>query len=449
MPTKDAADKSEGAGLMGTWKRTIPLGIGAAILWPVAAFAQAAAPAAINGADTVWVLVSTALVLFMTLPGLALFYGGLVQLKHSLSVLMHCTAIACLVSILWFAFGYSLFVTEGNALLGDFSKAFLANVARGQAFGTIPETAYFLFQMAFAIITPGLIVGAFVERMKFSAMLIFVTIWSLLVYAPVAHWVWSPGGWLAQMNVRDFAGGLVVHTTAGVSALVVAAAIGKRDGYPHDLQPPHSPGLTMMGAGMLWVGWYGFNGGSALMANADAASAILCTHLAASTAAMTWAAIEWIRFKRPSLVGIVTGAVAGLATVTPASGFIGPAGAALLGVLGSVVCFYAVQLVRKRFKIDDALDVFAVHGVGGMLGTMGLAVLEAPEFGGIGFGGAGSMSAQAGAQAVAIIAIAAWSGLASILAIWVAKNFVGLRAKAEHIEVGLDLSEHGERAFAP
>jgi Amt family ammonium transporter len=324
---------------MGTWKRTIPLGIGAAILWPVAAFAQAAAPAAINGADTVWVLVSTALVLFMTLPGLALFYGGLVQLKHSLSVLMHCTAIACLVSILWFAFGYSLFVTEGNALLGDFSKAFLANVARGQAFGTIPETAYFLFQMAFAIITPGLIVGAFVERMKFSAMLIFVTIWSLLVYAPVAHWVWSPGGWLAQMNVRDFAGGLVVHTTAGVSALVVAAAIGKRDGYPHDLQPPHSPGLTMMGAGMLWVGWYGFNGGSALMANADAASAILCTHLAASTAAMTWAAIEWIRFKRPSLVGIVTGAVAGLATVTPASGFIGPAGAALLGVLGSVVWF--------------------------------------------------------------------------------------------------------------
>ena len=420
--------------------------LAATALTPATALAQAATA---DPANTAWVLTATTLVLFMTLPGLALFYAGLVQLKHSLSVLMHCTSIACLVSLLWFAGGYSLFITEGNAFIGDFSKAFLMNVERGQVFAGLPETGYFMFQMTFAIITPALIVGAFVERMKFSAMLLFVAIWSLIVYAPVAHWVWSEHGWLFQRGVKDFAGGIVVHTTAGISALVLAAAIGKRAGYPHELSPPHNPGMTMIGAGMLWVGWYGFNGGSALAANADATAAITCTHLAASTAGLTWAAIEWIKFGRPSLVGVVTGAVAGLATVTPASGYIAPGAAAVLGVVASLLCFFAVQLVRKRLKIDDALDVFAVHGAGGILGSLAVALLADPAIGGTGFGALPDMPAQAGVQIMAVAVTAVWSAVATLGIIALLRATTGLRAKPEHIEMGLDLSEHGERAFTP
>jgi Amt family ammonium transporter len=412
---------------------------------PSLAFAQAAE---IDRGDTAWLLTATALVLFMTLPGLALFYAGLVRLKHSLSVLMHCVAIVCVVSVLWFVFGYSLSFSEGNALIGDFSKALLSGVGRATAKGSVPETVFFMFQMTFAIITPALIVGAWVERLKFSAMLVFVVLWSLTVYAPVCHWVWG-GGWLAQRGVMDYAGGLVVHTTAGVSALIIAAFVGRRDGYPHDLQPPHDPGMTMIGGGMLWVGWYGFNAGSALAANGDAGMAMTVTHLAAAAAGLTWAGLEAFRFGKPSLVGIVTGAVAGLATVTPTSGHIGPAGALLLGVVASVFCFAMVQFVRKKLKIDDALDVFAVHGAGGMLGSLLVAVLAAEEFGGTGYPVTGSMGAQAGVQFIGVLATAAWSGVATVVIIYITKALTGLRAKPEHLDDGLDLAEHGERAFSP
>ena len=313
-----------------------------------------AATAGMNGANTAWVLTSTALVLFMTLPGLALFYGGLVRAKNVLSVLMHCVAIACVVSVLWLAVGYSLSFGQGGSLqpwLGGLGKAFLAGVGPGTLTGDIPEVVFFMFQMTFAIITPALIVGAYPERIRFGAVLLFSGLWLLLVYAPVCHWVWG-GGWLARMGVLDFAGGLVVHATAGISAIVIAKMLGRRQGFPHDLRPPHSPSMTMTGAAMLWVGWYGFNAGSALAANGNAGMAMLVTHISASAAALTWMAIEWIKFGRPSLVGIVTGLVAGLATITPASGFVGPAGGLAFGVLAGLVCYWAVShreaLARDR-----------------------------------------------------------------------------------------------------
>ncbi|HWA22234.1 MAG TPA: ammonium transporter [Caulobacterales bacterium] len=407
------------------------------------------AQAGIDPAATAWLLTATALVLLMTIPALALFYAGLVRLKNSLSVLMHCTAITCLVSVLWFAGGYSLAFTSGGPLLGDLSQVFLAATQRDSLRGAVPETAFFMFQMTFAIITPALIVGAFAERMKFAAVMVFTALWSLIVYAPVAHWVWG-GGWLAERGVLDFAGGLVVHTTAGVSALILAAAVGKRDGFPLHLDPPHNPALTMVGGAMLWVGWYGFNAGSALAADANAAMAMTVTHLSAAAAGLTWAVIEAVRFGKPSLVGMVTGVIAGLATVTPASGYIGPAAGVAIGIAASIVCFVAVRLVRQKVRIDDALDVFAVHGVGGMLGTALVAVFAAPGLGGVGYPAAtAGMSNQLGVQLLAIIAVAAWSGLATYAIVAVTRRLVGLTAKPEHIEDGLDLSEHGERAFSP
>ena len=308
-----------------------------------------------NPGDTAWVLTATALVLFMTLPGLAMFYAGLVRVKNTLSVMMHCVAVACLISVLWLAFGYSLVFDGAGPWIGGLGKAFLLSMNRGALTGSIPEPAYFMFQTTFAVITPALIVGAYVERIKFGAVLLFSGLWLLVVYAPVAHWVWG-GGWLAQHHVMDFAGGLVVHATAGVSALVAAVMIGPRDGFPRDLHPPHNPGMTMIGAGMLWVGWYGFNGGSALAANGDAAMALLVTHISASTAGLVWALLERLRFGRSSMVGMVTGVVAGLATITPASGYVGPLGGLALGALGSLVCFFAVDVVKHRFKVDDLLD---------------------------------------------------------------------------------------------
>ena len=337
----------------------------------------------VESGDTAWVLTATALVLFMTLPGLALFYAGLVRMKNTLSVMMHCVAIACLMSVLWLAFGYSLAFDGAAPLIGGLGKAFLLTVGRGSVSGTIPEPAFFMFQATFAVITPALIVGAYVERIKFGAVLLFSALWLAIVYAPVTHWVWG-GGWLAQRHVMDFAGGLVVHATAGVSALVIAVMTGPRDGFPRDLHPPHNPGMTMMGAGMLWVGWYGFNGGSALAANGDAAMALLVTHISASTAGLVWALLERLRFGRASMVGMVTGVVAGLATITPASGFVGPLGGLALGAAGSLVCFGAVEVVRHRFKIDDSLDVFAVHGVGGILGSLLVAVFALQRLGGVG-----------------------------------------------------------------
>ena len=417
----------------------------AALLAPTLAFAQTPA-AGPNSGDTAWILTSTALVLFMTLPGLALFYGGLVRAKNVLSVMAQCVAIACLVSVLWLAVGYTLVFSGTGPLIGDLAKAFLA-VPRGALHGTIPESAFFMFQGAFAIITPALIVGAYVERIRFPAVLLFSGLWLLVVYVPVAHWVWG-GGWLAQRGVMDYAGGLVVHATAGASALLAAAMIGRRDGFPKELHPPHSPGLTMMGAGMLWVGWYGFNGGSALAAGADAAMALTVTHLSASAAGLVWAFLEWRKFGRPSMVGLVTGVVGGLATVTPASGYVGPIGGLILGAAASVVCFYAVEVVKHRWKIDDSLDVFAVHGVGGILGSLLVAVLAHPALGGVGYGMVGSMAGQAMVQVEGVVSVVAWSAAATFVLLLVTKRLTGLRARDEDIDDGLDLSTHGERSLS-
>jgi len=417
----------------------------AAVLAPASAFA-ATTPVGLDHGDTAWVLAASALVLFMTLPGLALFYAGLVRAKNTLSVMLHCVAIACLASVLWLAAGYSLAFDGDGPLIGGLSQAFLLGIGRGQLFGAIPQSAYFLFQLTFAVITPALIVGAYVERIRFSAVLLFSSLWLLVVYAPVAHWIWG-GGWLARRGVMDFAGGLVVHATAGVSALVLAALLGKRDGFPRDLHPPHNPGITMMGAGMLWVGWYGFNGGSALAADGSAALAIVATHVSASTAGLVWALLERLRFGRASMVGVVTGVVAGLATITPASGFVSPLGALALGAAGSVVCFGAVEVVKHRFKIDDALDVFAVHGVGGILGSLLVAVLASPSLGGAGYGLAHDMAGQAGVQVLGVLATVAWSAIATLALALLTRAFVGLRARDEEIEEGLDLTYHGERAY--
>lgn len=402
----------------------------------------------IDKGDTAWLLTATALVLFMTLPGLALFYAGLVRAKNVLSVMMHCTAIACLVSVLWLFGGYSLAFSGTGPLVGDLAKFALAGVGRGAVSGSVPENLFMMFQMTFAIITPALIVGAFAERIRFAGVMLFSGLWLLVVYAPVAHWVWG-GGWLMGRHVMDYAGGLVVHATAGTSALVIAWRIGPRDGFPRDLSPPHSPGLTMIGAGMLWVGWYGFNAGSALSAGGDAAAALLATHLSAATAGLVWAAIEWLRFKRASLIGLVTGVVAGLATVTPASGFVGPIGGVILGAAGSFVCYQAVELVKKKIRIDDALDVFAVHGVGGILGTLLVAVLAVPTLGGVGYAQGLGMADQALTQVLGVAATVAWSAAATLALAWIVARTVGLRARDEALEEGLDVSSHGERAYTP
>lgn len=409
--------------------------------------AASAAPAfaATDSGDTAWILTATALVLFMTLPGLALFYGGLVQSKNVLSVFMQCMAVACLMSILWLAFGYSIAFGEANAYWGGLGKAFLSGVTDASESGTLPEGLFFAFQMTFAIITPALIIGAFVERVKFSAVLIFSAVWLLLVYAPVAHWVWG-GGWLAALGVADFAGGIVVHATAGVSALVFAIMLGKRDHFPKDLRPPHNPGFVFLGAAMLWVGWFGFNAGSAVAADASAARAMIVTHTSAATAAFVWMLIEWISFKKPTLVGIATGTIAGLATITPAAGSVGPVGALIIGTLAAIICYAAVNLIRNKLTIDDSLDVFAVHGVGGILGTLLIPFLAAvgPMAPGL---GETSIGAQLGAQLIGVLSVSAWSILVSIIILLGLRATIGLRvSESEEIE-GLDTSSHGETAY--
>ena len=319
----------------------------------LALITNGAAASDFSGSDTAWLLTATALVLFMTLPGLAAFYGGLVQSRNLLSVLMHCFSIACLASVIWLAVGYSLAFSDGggvNGLIGGFSKAFFANIGRDGLSGSAPESVFMMFQMTFAIITPALIVGAYPERVNFGAVLLFTAFWLLLVYAPVCHWIWG-GGWLAERGVADFAGGLVVHATAGVSALVFVAMLGPREGFPRQIKPPHSPGLTMIGAAMLWVGWFGFNAGSALAADGEAGMAMLVTHTSAATASLTWMFIEWIKFGKPSLVGIVTGMVAGLATITPAAGSVGPVGALIIGVAAGAVCYSAVAIIKKQNQV--------------------------------------------------------------------------------------------------
>src|SRR5512144_670282 len=329
----------------------------------------AAEPAKLDAANTAWMITASVLVLFMTLPGLALFYGGLVRTKNVLSVLMQCFAITCVVSLLWLLAGYSMAFADGNGFIGGLSKVLFAGVTEGALKGTIPETAFSLFQLTFAVITPALVVGGFAERMRFGACLLFAALWFLAVYAPVCHWVWG-GGWLGELGVKDFAGGIVVHITAGAGALTAALVLGSRRGFPHQVSPPHNMTLTVAGAGMLWVGWFGFNGGSALAANGDAAMAMLVTHISASAGAFVWLVAEWLRYGKPSALGAVTGMVAGLGTITPASGFVGPAGALVIGVSAGILCFGATNYLKRTLHIDDSLDVFPVHGVGGLLGTL-------------------------------------------------------------------------------
>ncbi len=404
----------------------------------------------LSGANTAWILTSTALVLFMTLPGLALFYGGLVRNKNVLSVLMQCFTIACVASVLWFVVGYSIAFTEGNGFMGSLSaRAFLAGVAEDTLAGDIPETLFVMFQMTFAVITPALIVGGFAERMRFSAVVLFSALWLLVVYAPVTHWVWG-GGWLAEMGLLDFAGGVVVHITAGVAALVAALVLGNRSGFPTTAMPPHNLTMTMTGAGMLWVGWFGFNAGSALAANGDAAMAMLVTHLSAAAGAFTWLSIEWIRFGKPSALGAVTGMVAGLGTITPASGFVGPAGALVIGISAGIVCFYATMTLKQVLKIDDSLDVFPVHGVGGILGTLMAGIFASDQLGlfsGQGYADGVTMGDQVQVQLIGIVATIAYTAVVSFVLLKVVQAITGLRVSPEEETEGLDIVGHNESGY--
>jgi Amt family ammonium transporter len=410
------------------------------IIWPGLAFAS------VDTGDTAWILTATALVLFMTLPGLALFYAGLVQPKNIVSVLMHHFAIACLMSVLWVVAGYSLAFSGDGAYLGDLGNLFMSAITIDSLSGTIPESLFGAFQMTFAVITPALIIGAYVERIRFSAVLIFSGLWLLVVYAPVTHWVWG-GGFMAAMGVMDFAGGIVVHATAGTAALVAAVVIGRRRNFPASVQPPHSPVLTMVGACMLWVGWFGFNGGSALAAGQGAAMALLVTHISAAVASLVWMVIEWKKFGRPSLVGIATGMVAGLATVTPASGFIGVPGGIILGLVGGYFCYVAVDIIRNRLNIDDSLDVFAVHGVGGILGSLLVAVLATDTFSGLGLAEGMSITSQLSVQAVSVGVTVIWTAIASYVILKIAGVFGGLRVSDDDEVEGLDIAQHGERGY--
>jgi Amt family ammonium transporter len=394
--------------------------------------------AVLGAGSTAWILTSTALVLFMTLPGLALFYGGLVRSKNVLSILMQCFAIAGISSILWFCVGYSLAFTEGNAFIGGLDKAFLAGIGKDTLSGEIPESLFVLFQMTFAVITPALIIGGFAERMKFSAVLLFSAAWLLVVYVPITHWVWG-GGWLGSMGLYDFAGGTVVHITAGVAALVAALVLGPRKGFGTAAMTPHNLTLTVTGAGMLWVGWFGFNGGSALASSGDAGMAMLVTHIAAAAGAMTWMFIEWIKYGKPSALGTVTGIIAGLGTITGASGFVGPAGALVIGILAGGICFTATTWLKTVIKIDDSLDVFPVHGVGGILGTLLAGVFSATSLGifsGFGFAeGIENMAGQIKVQFIGVVATVTYTAV------------VGLRVSEEQEIQGLDIHMHEERGY--
>ena len=397
-----------------------------------------------DSGNTAWILTSTALVLFMTLPGLALFYGGLVRSKNVLSVLMQCISIACLASVLWLAVGYSLAFGDGNQWIGDTSKVFLSGVGRDVLSGDIPETVFFAFQMTFAVITPALIVGAYVERIKFSAVLLFSALWLLIVYAPVTHWIWSGNGWLFQAGLLDFAGGLVVHLTAGSSALVLAAMLGPRSNFPLQVDPPHNPAMVMIGASMLWVGWFGFNAGSALAADGNAGMAMVVTPISAATASLVWMLMDWSKFGKPTLIGLVTGTIAGLASITPASGSVGPIGALIIGASAGFICYLFVNIVKNTLKIDDSLDVFAVHGVGGVLGIILVAFLVDSNIGGAGYAEGMNAASQLAVQVKGALAVLALSVVATVIITYIVKFTVGLRVDETSEIEGLDISSHGE-----
>ena len=403
----------------------------------------------LNGANTAWILTSTALVLFMTIPGLSLFYGGLVRVKNVLSVLMQCFAITCLVSILWLIAGYSLAFSEGNMFIGGLSNVLMGGIQEGtiSAYGDIPDSVFAMFQLTFAIITLALIVGGFAERMRFSAMLLFSGLWLFAVYVPVTHWVWG-GGWLGEMGLLDFAGGTVVHITAGVAALTAAVAMGSRRGFPDTPMTPHNMTMSVTGAGMLWVGWFGFNAGSALAANGDAGMAMLVTHISAAAGAFTWMCVEWFRFGKPSALGAVTGMVAGLGTITPASGFVGPAGALIIGISAGIVCFSATMWVKRVLKIDDSLDVFPVHAVGGALGTILAGIFASSSLGIFsGQGDGAGIGDQLVIQATGVVSVAVYTAAVSYILFRVVDAILGLRVSEDEETEGLDLNQHNERGY--
>ena len=418
--------------------RKIFLSVLTLALLPTSAWAEGG----LDSGDTAWILSATALVLFMTLPGLALFYSGLVRRKNVLSVLTHCFAISGLISILWMIYGYSLAFGDGggmNAIIGNLENFFLANVTRESLSGSIPESLFASFQMTFAIITVALVVGGFAERIRFSAVLVFAALWFTLVYVPVAHWVWG-GGWLSELGAMDFAGGLVVHITSGTTALVAAIMVGKRKGFATSSMLPHNLPLVAIGAGMLWVGWFGFNAGSALSAGTDAGMALLVTQIAAAAAALSWMAMDIIRHGKATLLGLLTGAIAGLVAITPASGFVDPGGALIIGLITGAVCFQATSIIKHKFKIDDSLDVFPVHGVGGILGSVLVALLADPMEG-------NTMATQLWVQIFSTLFVIAWTVIVSLVIFFLIKSIVGLRVDEEDEVQGLDLSSHDSRAY--
>jgi len=428
-------------------QRLLPFAALLAVL-PGTAFAQAGRTDVANSGDTAWLLTSSALVLLMAMPGLSLFYGGLVRAKNFLSVLVQCGAIAAVASVLWIGVGYTLAFGEvSNGWLGGGNAWMLIQLGNVREATAVPESAFVLFQMTFAAITPALMAGAWVDRARFGWVVTFCALWSLVVYAPIAHWIWG-GGWLASgMGTLDWAGGIVIHTSAGVSALVIAIMLGRRNGFPQTLMLPHSPSLTMAGAALLWVGWFGFNGGSALSANDDAAAAIIATHAAAATAAMVWLLVERFTVGKPTSIGFATGAIAGLATVTPAAGFISPGAAILFGAAGAVVCYFAIQLVKQKLEIDDSLDVFAVHGVGGILGSLLLGVFLSDGLGGVGYSEGMNMGAQLTAQFAGVGVTIIWSIIASVILAVMASVVFPMRVSEDAEREGLDITSHGERAW--
>jgi Amt family ammonium transporter len=409
----------------------------------------ASADAKLDPANTAWILTATVLVLFMTLPGLALFYAGLVRTKNVLSVLMQCFSLACAVTLAWVVVGYSLAFGDGGdsqAWIGGLGKAFLSGVTVQSISGSIPETVFAMFQLTFAIITPALVVGAYAERVRFGGMLLFSLLWLLVVYCPIAHWVWG-GGWMQQMGVMDFAGGLVVHLNAGLAALVCALVLGPRRGFPETAMPPHNMTMVVTGACMLWVGWFGFNAGSALAADGSAGMAMLVTHIGAATGSLAWLVCEWLRYGKPSVLGIVTGMVAGLGTITPASGFVGPMGAIAIGAAAGVVCFFATNFLKRSLKIDDSLDVFPVHGVGGILGTVLTGVFVSAAFGGVGLPEGRSMGGQVLIQLGGVLATAAWCGVMTWLLLKLTDAMTGLRVGGDGETEGLDTHLHNEKGY--
>jgi Amt family ammonium transporter len=419
------------------------------LLLAYAPFAGAAEPPKLDPANTAWMLTASVLVLFMTLPGLALFYGGLVRAKNVLSVLMQCFAITCMVSLAWVIAGYSIAFGDGgtlNAWYGGFDKSFLAGIAVVTLKGSIPETVFAMFQMTFAIITPALVIGAYAERVRFAGMLMFTLLWLLLVYCPIAHWVWGEG-WLQKMGLMDFAGGTVVHLNAGAAALACALVLGRRKGFPESPMPPHNLTMTVTGACMLWVGWFGFNAGSALAADGSAGMAMLVTHIGAATGSLAWLLCEWLRYGKPSVLGVVTGMVAGLGTITPASGFVGPMGAIVIGSVAGVACFFATTWMKRTLRIDDSLDVTPVHGVGGVIGTLLTGVFAAASLGGVGYPEGMTMGKQVMVQITGILAVGAWSGIVTWALLKLSDAITGMRVTSDEETEGLDTVEHNEKGY--